>query len=162
MPIGPENDVGPAVAMLVDERVHIRELGYRRILKGRQNVPKKATVRNFITPKINFAANDYTEIIHWDSCVLHPPPILRDITDEDIKSIINSETKPIRHIQKFPCHTQAVERCVKLVTEASSKVCGHEARDGYIRTTLESRSIMPMFTHKSEFQFEVKSVATTE
>ncbi|KAK4875539.1 hypothetical protein RN001_011961 [Aquatica leii] len=32
-------------------------------------------------------------------------------------------------ILKFPCHTQAVERCIKLVTEASSLVCGAEARD---------------------------------
>ena len=57
--------------------------------------------------------------------------------------------------EKFPCHTQAVERCVKLVTEASSKVCGHSARDGFIRATLLSRSAMPTFSHKSEYKFVV-------
>lgn len=28
----------------------------------------------------------------------------------DFKSITNSDSKPIREIQKFPCHTQAAER----------------------------------------------------
>ena len=145
----PENVL---LAMVVDEREHIRELGYRRILKARQTVPKKKTVRNFVPPKINFQASDYTEIINWNSCVLYPPPMLRDLSEDDIKSLINSDTKTIREIQKFPCHTQAVERCVKLVTEASNKVCGHEARDGYIRATLKSRSVMPHFSKKSDFK----------
>ncbi|GBN14480.1 hypothetical protein AVEN_123392-1, partial [Araneus ventricosus] len=47
------------LAMLVDEREHIRELGYKKILKARQIVPKKKTVRNFVPPKINFQASDY-------------------------------------------------------------------------------------------------------
>ncbi|GBM01940.1 hypothetical protein AVEN_269551-1 [Araneus ventricosus] len=42
------------LTMLVNEREHILELGYRRILKARQIVPKKKTVRNFVSPKINF------------------------------------------------------------------------------------------------------------
>ncbi|GBL96161.1 hypothetical protein AVEN_118716-1 [Araneus ventricosus] len=83
-------------------------------------------------------------------CV-YPPPMLRDLSEDDIKSLINSDTTPIREIQKFPCHTQAVQRCNKLVTEASNKVCGHEARDGYIRATLKSRSVMSNFSKKSDF-----------
>ncbi|GBN01614.1 hypothetical protein AVEN_265915-1 [Araneus ventricosus] len=47
------------LAMLVDEREHIRELGYRRFSKARQIVRKKKTVRNFVPPKINFQASDY-------------------------------------------------------------------------------------------------------
>ncbi|GBM98649.1 hypothetical protein AVEN_273129-1 [Araneus ventricosus] len=138
--------------MLVDEREHIRELVYRRILKARQTVPKKKTVRNFVPPKINFQASDYIKIINCNFCVVYPPPMLRDLSEDDIKSLINSDTMPIREIQKFPCHTQSVERCVKLVTESSNKVCGHEARDGYIRATLKSRSVMPNFFKKSDFK----------
>lgn len=41
--------------------------------------------------------------------------MLQEVYDDDIESIINSDTKPIRGIIKFPYHTQAVERCVKLV-----------------------------------------------
>lgn len=145
----PENVL---LAMIVDEREHIRELGYRRILKARKTVPKKKTIRNFVLPTINFEASDYTEIVNWTSCVVYPPPILRDLSEDDIKSLINSDNTIIPEIQKFPCHTQAVERCVKLVTEASNKVFGHEARDGYIRTTLKSRSVMPHFSQKSDFK----------
>ncbi|GBM59718.1 hypothetical protein AVEN_40643-1 [Araneus ventricosus] len=138
--------------MLVDEREYIRELGYRRILKARQIVPKKKTVRNFVPPKINFQASDYIEMINWNSCVVYPPPMLLDLSEDDIKSLINSDTTPIKEILKFPGHTQAVERCVKLVTEASNKVCAHEARDDYIRATPKSRSVMPNFSKKSDFK----------
>lgn len=78
--------------------------------------------------------------------------MLRDLNEYDIKSLINSDTKTIREIQKFSFHTQAVERCVKPVTEGSNKVFGHEARDGYIRATLKSRSVMPHFSKKSDFK----------
>ncbi|GBM50787.1 hypothetical protein AVEN_137108-1 [Araneus ventricosus] len=138
--------------MLVNKREHIRELGYRRILKARQIVPKKKTVRNFVPQKINFQASNYIEIINWNSFVVYPLPMLRYLSEDDIKSHINSETTPIREIRKFPCHTQAVERCIKLVTEASNKVYGREARDGYIRATLKSRSIMSNFSKKSDFK----------
>ena len=40
---------------------------------------------------------------------------------------------------KLPYHTQAVEICIKVVTESSSKVCGCSKRDGFIRATLKSR-----------------------
>ncbi|GBL88538.1 hypothetical protein AVEN_159120-1 [Araneus ventricosus] len=110
------------LAILVDEREHIRELDYRRILKARQIVPKKKTVRNFVPPKINFQASEYFEIINWNSCVVYPPKMLQDLSEGDIKSLINFDTTPIKEIEKFPCHPQAVERCIKLVTEASNKV----------------------------------------
>ncbi|GBM81797.1 hypothetical protein AVEN_145963-1 [Araneus ventricosus] len=143
------------LAMLVDEREHIRELGYRRILKARQIVPKKKTVRNFVPPKINFQASDYFEIINWNSYVVYPPPMPQDLSEDDTKSLISSDTMPIREIEKFPCHPRSVERCIKLVTEASNKVCGHETRDVYIRETLKSRSVMPNFSKKSVFEYVV-------
>ncbi|GBL76682.1 hypothetical protein AVEN_53380-1 [Araneus ventricosus] len=46
------------LVMLIDEREHIRELDYRRILKARQIVTEKKTFRNFVPPKINFQASD--------------------------------------------------------------------------------------------------------
>ncbi|GBL94754.1 hypothetical protein AVEN_244739-1 [Araneus ventricosus] len=85
----PENVL---LSMLLDEREHIRELGYKKIFKARQIVPKKKTVRNFIQPKINFQASDYIEIINWNSCVVYLPPMLRDLSVDYIKSLINSDT----------------------------------------------------------------------
>lgn len=50
------------------------------------------------------------------------------------------------------CHTQAVERSVKLVTEVSGAVCGQTIINGFIRTTIESRKIMPHFHSKKDFR----------
>ena len=52
----------------------------------------------------------------------------------------------------IPCHTQALERHIKLVTEASAVVVGVKKRDGFIRTTLQSRKQMPKFETKSQFK----------
>ena len=57
----------------------------------------------------------------------------------------------ILQIPPFPCHTQNVERGVKIVTEASSKVFGNEARHGYILTTLHSRSKFARFDTKRDY-----------
>src|SRR6218665_2554631 len=46
---------------------------------------------------------------------------------------------------KFPCHTHAVERHVKLVTEAATAVCGQNSRDGFNRARMASRQLMPTF-----------------
>lgn len=143
-----------AMAMIQDDRKHIRELGLRRILKARQVDQKRKNIRSFMTPKLNFNAQDYSELINWMDCDLSSPPLLKDISDDEIKSHIESDSVPNwdTTFKTFPVHTQAVERCVKLVTEASRKVCGAESRDGFVRTTLLSRSTMPNFAHKSDFK----------
>ena len=48
-------------------------------------------------------------------------------------------------------HTVKLERHVKLVTEASSQVCGIDRRDGLIRQKLKSRQIMKKFHSKHHF-----------
>lgn len=143
-------------AMIFDKRTHIRELGLRRVLKGRERVSKGKTVRNFVPPKLNFNATEYTELIDWNSVKLSPPPLLRNTSNDEIKYFIQSGEVPNWVVKNFPCHTQSVKRCVKLVSEASMKVCGYESRNGYIKTTLESRSIMPEFSQKSHFKVSIR------
>lgn len=140
------------IAMIFDERRHIRELGLRRVLKARQSVSIGKGVRNFHTPLLNFDALDYTEMIDWNATKISSPPLLRGVSNEEIKSFIQSGEVPDWDIKNFPCHTQAVERCVKLVTEASLKVCGPQSRDGYIRTTLKSRDLIKEFTNKTDYK----------
>lgn len=110
------------LAMIVDERQHIRELGYRRILKARNQQPKGKSVRTFMPPSINFGATDYSELIEWTKCKLSPPPMMESLTTENISSFLQNNTLPEFEFLNFPCHTQAVERCVKLVTESAGKV----------------------------------------
>lgn len=142
------------ITMTQDPRKHIRELGLRRIIKARERDQKRKTIRTYVAPKLNFSATDYTELNYWTNCEFSSPPLLKDVTDDELKTYIKTEEVPKWEIlsQKMPVHTQAVERSVKLVSEASAKVCGSAARDGYIRTTLKSRSTMPAFDNKRQFK----------
>lgn len=145
--------------MMVDERKHIRELGFRKILKARKLVSKTQSIRSFRPPNINFQATDYIEIINWTNTDLTPPPLLRRVTDDEIWAKITAgETADEWNFGKFPCHTQAVERCVKLVTEASKKVVGAKSRDGFIRSTLASRAAMPKFSSKCSFNLPTQKL----
>ncbi|GBM83545.1 hypothetical protein AVEN_272013-1 [Araneus ventricosus] len=66
---------------------------------------------------------------------------------------------------KFPSHMKAVERIVKLVTQASRKRVGSENRDGFIRATLESRKQMSQFESKKDYKnsaFVILNVSKVE
>ncbi|KAF2891076.1 hypothetical protein ILUMI_15097 [Ignelater luminosus] len=135
--------------MLFDDRDHIRELALRRIIKDRET--ESSTKRRiFKPPKINFSARDYTEIIVWHEYQVTPPPVLRHISNENLEVMAKDKSL---EIVDFPCPTQPVERCVKLVTEASQSVTDATSRDGLIRTKLQSRAEMPNFGHKNKFKF---------
>ena len=64
-----------------------------------------------------------------------------------LKELISSREKP-SSIPEFPCHTQAVERVIKLVTEASNAVIGKVNREGFIKTRIEGRKRIPSLTGK--------------
>lgn len=93
-------------------------------MKARQTVPTGKTIRNVITPSLNFEARDCTELIDWNMGKLTSLPFLRRITNEEIQFFIKSGDISDWTVKNFPCHMQAVERCIKLATEASEKVCG--------------------------------------
>ncbi|GBM07467.1 hypothetical protein AVEN_206266-1 [Araneus ventricosus] len=112
------------LAMTQDNTKLIRELGLLRILKARQLDQKRTTIRTFMPPKLNFKAQDYSEIINWIDCDLSSPPLLKDSSDDEIKSHIQSDSVPNWDITFKTCPVRkSSERCVKLVTEASGKVC---------------------------------------
>ena len=54
------------------------------------------------------------------------------------------------YFHNVPCHTQAVERGMQLVTEASGLVSRERNRDGLIQTKLSSRNKNPKFEAKKE------------
>ncbi|KAF2886282.1 hypothetical protein ILUMI_19891 [Ignelater luminosus] len=135
--------------MSVEERSHRRELAFRRVLKARSEPLKVKFVGTLLTTSIEFEAIDYTELIDWTTCKLSSPPIMESISTESISSFLLTKTLLKFEFLKFPCHAQAVERCVKLVTEFSRRVCGQENRDEFIRSTLLSRSKLPKLEQKS-------------
>lgn len=101
----PENIL---LAMVGDERPHIRELGWRRIKRARcDSSESNKDIRKFQIPKINSNCEDYVNLINWADVIISEPPITRGLSDEDIeRNIVSKE-----HFSsvKFPLHTQAVE-----------------------------------------------------
>jgi len=99
------------VAMLTNERRHIRELASRRIMVARQYATS-SKVRQFRVPVLNFAATDYTELISWQDTVRAEPPLTKFLTDEKLQELAKNKTatENIVEFPKFPCHTQATDR----------------------------------------------------
>ena len=90
-------------------------------------------------------------MIDWQATTISEPPVTRCLSNATIKSYVKSQMLPSGLFPKFPVHTQAVERAVKLVTEASACVVDSSERDGYIIAKLQSRKKMPQFNIKKHF-----------
>lgn len=145
----PENLI---LAMLTDDRQHVRELGLRRILRARTCNQRNVCIRVFQIPPLNFEATDYTELIDWQTSFVTEPPATKSLSQSDLERFVCSKEAPVIDFPRFPCHTQAVERCVKAVTEASQTVVGQKSRDGFIRARNAARMIMPTFNTKIEYR----------
>ena len=74
------------------------------------------------------------------------PPIIKDLSRDELEKI-REVLLTLRH----PYHNQCVERHIKVITDASSRVVGKERRDGIIRLTLKSRKLMKKKQTKSDY-----------
>ena len=110
----PENIL---LCMVTDERKHIRELGLRRIMRARASQQQGHGIRVFEVPPLNFEGTDYFELIDWQLCIITEPLVLRSLSDDDLHRFIHNGTTTAVTFPRLPSHTQAVERCVKAVTE---------------------------------------------
>jgi hypothetical protein len=133
--------------MLTDSQKHIRELAARRLLKARKM--KTNSVRLFKLPKINFNASSYIDLIDWKNVT--DPSIFKTTPDEDIQLFFKQEGEGEISLLRLPCHTQAVERAVKAVTEASGILYNNADKEGFIKSQIESRKVTPKFDSKKDF-----------
>ena len=86
-------------------------------------------------------AEHYSGLLHWErDHQKTEPPITMVISKKELCACIRDEKKLDEKLFDFPRHTQTVERCIKLVTEASCKVYGKDSQDGFVRATIESRN----------------------
>lgn len=138
--------------MLTDSNKHIRELGARRILKARQ-VNKNSSPRTFEVPKINLNSSSYIDLIDWQQNI-YEPPILMNVSNEQLQDLVENGGNAVLEFMRLPCHTQAVERSVKMVTEAALSVCDKIRREGFKKSKLASRKVMPKFETKKDFCFK--------
>jgi hypothetical protein len=127
---------------------HLREFGICRILKACSST-RTSAVRQFKVPELRFDAREVYHLIDWQNSHITEPPLTTDILEEHVKLFVTSGEPPKANL---PCHTQAVERCVKLVTKSPAAVCGAKSRDVFIQSRLESRLIMPPFNTKPDYR----------
>ena len=96
-----------------------------------------SSVRSRKTLEINDDASSIGEMISWSEGVSEPP-LTCTINTSELKNFFNTPME----VPNWPCHTQSIERVVKMVTEASSKYFSQEKRDGGIRAQETSRRLM--------------------
>ena len=114
----PENIL---LSLITDDSKTIRELGMRRILWARS---ESYWLRKFSIPTLNFNAQSYIDLIDWQLTDVTKPPLLANVPVDKIEMLVASGETPIMDFPRYPCRTQAVERCVMIVTEASASFCG--------------------------------------
>lgn len=138
------------LAMLFDEQKFVRQLAYQRIKKARCNENPR---RKFVIPPVNFEAVKYYELIPWQDLEVTEPPVLSQFSLMELEDIVMDPLSTlVSHIVDLPCHTQAVERAVKTVTEVSASVSGPERRDGMICAKIHARNLLPSFETKKDFK----------
>ena len=71
--------------------------------------------------------------------------MIAELSQSNPESFVAEDDTPVVGFPRFPCHTQSVERFVKLVTESCAAVCGTKSRDGFILCGLKSRELMPSY-----------------
>ena len=94
---------------------------------------------------MNLDATSVADIISWTDDV-HEPVLTCELTTKELKSCLAEPRK----VPKWPVHGQSIERVVKEVTKASSKVFGSERRDGYVRAVVNHREMVPIVDSKHD------------
>ena len=77
---------------------------------------------------------------------MHEPTALKQLLNKEIEAFQQHKLN-LEH----PCHNQAVERHINLVSEASAAIAGFKNRDGLIRQKILSRKLMKTFNTKKQF-----------
>ena len=135
------------LGMFASNEDEVRLKAIQTILSARKESHSHSStkVRQFVVPEINIEANNFYDMIDFSDEVYEPPLLTRFKNNE----IGELDSRPLKLLH--PCHNQAVERHVKLVTEVARKVATFSRRDGLIRQRNRSRKIMKRFDCKNQF-----------
>jgi hypothetical protein len=120
-------------------------------IKLERILTKSKSIRQFLIQSINFNAGSYYDMVNWNEQEKEEPHMLAKASDTDIQNALDEGRE--WKLLDFPCHSQSVERHVKLVTEAAAAVRGENQRDGYIRVRLLSRKAIPTYSSKQDWEF---------
>ncbi|KAG7165336.1 hypothetical protein Hamer_G007144 [Homarus americanus] len=111
------------------KREQIREREQKKKMKSEEAIQREEELCQdvyhfFDIPPINVNATKLSELVDLSLEVLEPP-LTTSLTSQELR---NLKETPMQ-VPKWPSHTQSVERCVKMVTEAAGHVYSHERRE---------------------------------
>ena len=124
------------------------QLSIRVSKKNLDNVGRDEEVdaRKSIIPKIHTNAKTYYFLSSLTLKDIHEPPALKHLLNKEIEAFQQHKLN-LEH----PCHNQAVERHIKLVSEASAAVAGSKNKNGLTRQKIISRKLIKTFDTKTQF-----------
>ena len=147
----PENLLVP---LLCSEDTSDRNFAVEKILKLRnESDVGDSSPRIFLPPPLNFKARSLVDLIDWKEVPVTESRLTSDLTLAEINDL--RET-PLQ-VPPYPCHTQAVERMIRELTDVAQRVAGSEARDGYLKSRMASRAQYKDTTTKRDFTRMVKT-----
>ena len=158
------------LSLLVDEREEKRRFGFDLIQKAR-NAPQSSTVRffnkEFKLKKLNFAAQDYDQMVDLEVEEITEPPCLQHLDENDLQKIVSGEKDLKEDLGNVLCHSTHCERAVAMTTKAAEQFCGYEARHGFIISKHNSLKSFGRELTKTEWlelkhDFETSEMDTSE
>lgn len=84
------------------------------LLLDREKEVANSNIRHFILPNLNFDAQCLWDVLNWDTEPLYSPPLLEEFNDNQILAQVD-DPKTLT-ISFYPCHSQATERFIQLVS----------------------------------------------
>ena len=143
-------------SMFEDEDASVRKLAVDILKNTRLNPPKPPKskvlkgIRKHVIPSLNWDAMKVTEIIDFDKLKIYEPRILKKLSSEDIESALQNPLD----FPSYPCHSQTVERMVKLVTEVSCEVYGEKKQQEKAIAVLASRKKRKAYDTKKDYKVD--------
>ena len=102
--------------------------------QSEEDIAMSKDIRYYRVPQLN-----------WGAMSL---PLTRNLSDAEFESVIDNAWQ----VRSYSCHTQAVERTLKIVSDVSSPVYGETERDGFILHRIHSRKLMHKVDTKRDLQ----------
>lgn len=141
----PENIL---LTMLFDSDENIREIATKTIVDARKT-ERSERIRAFKKPDLNFECSVYYEMACLDN---NEPPFTIKFANTELEGCVEKLSESYLHLlKKIPCHTQAVERNIQLVSKVSKQVSGKRSRNQRICATIQSRSVLPKTNSKKDY-----------
>ena len=96
-------------------------------------------IRKLRVPELNFKAARISQLCPWEGANVTEPCITTALSNEEL---IKFTETPLE-LPNIPCHSQAVEREVKLTTESSAAVAGINNQQGFAFNVMSARKDIP-------------------